>query len=152
MTTRSVTHATFVIERQYDASPAAVFAAFSDPEAKGRWFVGPDDWESSNHELDFRVDGHERVSGGPPGGPVISFDAVYRDIVANERIITAYEMHVGDARMSVSLATCEFKPEAAGTLLVYTEQGAFLDQLDNVEQREAGTRDLLDALGKALAG
>jgi uncharacterized protein YndB with AHSA1/START domain len=28
MTERSVTHATFVVERNYDAAPARVFAAF----------------------------------------------------------------------------------------------------------------------------
>ena len=31
MTERSVTHATFVVERSYDASPARVFAAFAEP-------------------------------------------------------------------------------------------------------------------------
>ncbi len=42
MTERSVTHATFVVERLYDASPARVFAAWADPAAKRRWFTGPD--------------------------------------------------------------------------------------------------------------
>jgi len=31
MTTRSVTHATFTLERTYAAPPARIFAAFSDP-------------------------------------------------------------------------------------------------------------------------
>ncbi len=39
MTDRSVTHATFVVERRYDASPARVFAAWADPAAKARWFA-----------------------------------------------------------------------------------------------------------------
>ena len=38
MRQRSAHHATFVIERIYDASPARVFAAWSEPEAKARWF------------------------------------------------------------------------------------------------------------------
>ena len=42
MTERSVTHATFVIDRTYDASPARVFGAFADPAAKKRWFRNPD--------------------------------------------------------------------------------------------------------------
>jgi uncharacterized protein YndB with AHSA1/START domain len=45
MTNRSVTHATFVIERTYEATPARVFAAWADPKAKARWFVGPDAWQ-----------------------------------------------------------------------------------------------------------
>lgn len=72
MTERSVMHATFVIERTYDASPARVFAAWADPAAKARWFAGPDDWESGAYELDFRVGGRERARGGPPGGSVNS--------------------------------------------------------------------------------
>ncbi len=42
MTERSVTHATFVVERSYEASPARVFAAWADPAAQARWFAGPD--------------------------------------------------------------------------------------------------------------
>jgi hypothetical protein len=34
MTQRSVTHATFAIERTYDAAPARVFAAWATSEAK----------------------------------------------------------------------------------------------------------------------
>ncbi len=41
MSERSV-HATFVLERTYEASPAQVFAAWATPAAKARWF-GPDE-------------------------------------------------------------------------------------------------------------
>jgi len=147
---RSVTHATFVIERSYDAAPAQVFAAWATPAAKGKWFVGPDAWEKSDHELDFRVGGRERVSGGPPGGPVHIYDAVYQDIVPNRRIIISYEMHLDARRISVSLAKVEFLQAGKGTRMIFTEQGSFLDGYDNAGQREQGTHDLLDKLGEAL--
>jgi uncharacterized protein YndB with AHSA1/START domain len=150
MTKRSVTHSTFTLERVYDASPARVFAAWADPRAKARWFVGPDEWESGTHELDFRVGGRERTSGGPKGGPVHAYDARYQDIVPNERIIYSYDMHLDDVRISVSLATVVFKPLGAGTRLIFTEQGAFLDGHDYPGERERGTIDLLDALGAEL--
>jgi len=150
MSTRKVTHATFTIERTYPASPARVFAAWSEPVAKARWFVGPDAWQKSDHQLDFKVGGRERVSGGPKGGPVHVYEARYQDIVPNERIITSYDMHLDDKRISVSLATVELEPEGAGTRLVYTEQGAFLDGYDDAGSRERGTRDLLDKLDAAL--
>lgn len=44
----------------------------------------------------------------------------------------------------------ELEPEGAGTRLVYTEQGAFLDGCDTAAQGEQGTNDLLDALGAQL--
>ena len=150
MSKRSVTHATFVIERTYDASPARVFAAWSKPEAKARWFVGPEDWRKSDHTLDFRVGGREHLSGGPKGGPSHSFDAYYQDIVPDERIIYSYDMHLDDKRISVSVATVELKAAGGGTRLVFTEQGAFLDGFDDPTQRERGTKDLLEALGTEL--
>jgi len=151
ITARSALHATFVIERVYAAAPARVFAAWADPHAKAKWFVGPDEWATSNHELDFRVGGHERVSGGPPGGPVHAYAAHIWDILPDRRIVVAYDMHLDDKRISVSLATVELKPEGAGTRLVYTEQGVFLDGFDQPAQREEGTAALLDQLGAALA-
>ena len=147
---RSVTHATFVIERSYDASPATVFGAWSDAKAKARWFGGPDDWGPAEHTLDFRIGGLEVSRGGPKGGQVHTYEARYYDIVPNERIILAYDMHLDDRRISVSLATVEFKPEGKGTRLTFTEQGAFLDGYDNPAEREHGTGELLDALGRAL--
>ena len=150
MTKRSATHSTFVIDRVYPSSPDRVFAAWADPRSKARWFVGPDSWEKSNHALDFRIGGRESVSGGPPGGPVHRYDAEYRDIVPGERIVSTYEMHMDDKRISVSVATIELRPEGTGTRLVYTEQGVFLDGWDDAGSRERGTRDLLDNLEKAL--
>ena len=151
MTERSVTHATFTLERTYDAPPTRAFAAWSKAEAKARWFVGPDSWESGNYQLDFKVGGRERLSGGPAGGPIHHYDAIYQDIVPNERIIYGYDMHLDDKRISVSLATVEFKPAGKGTRLTFTEQGAFLDGFDDPKLRERGTIDILDNFGKELA-
>ncbi|MGD9981404.1 MAG: SRPBCC family protein [Hyphomonadaceae bacterium] len=146
MTHRNTTHATFVIERDYTHPPAKVFAAFADPVSKPKWFVGPEDWEKSNHKLDFRVGGKESVSGGPPGGVVHYYNAEYWEITKNERIVSSYQMHLDERRISVSLATMEFKPNGAGTKLVLTEQGAFLDGYDDAGERERGTRELLGQL------
>ncbi len=55
MTTRSVTHDTFVIERVYDAPPARVFAAWATSEGKASWFVGPEGWTQVERVFDFRV-------------------------------------------------------------------------------------------------
>jgi uncharacterized protein YndB with AHSA1/START domain len=144
--TRSTTHATFVIERDFKAAPAKVFDAFANPQSKAKWFGGPEEWEKSNHKLDFRVGGKESVSGGPPGGVVHSYNAEYWDIVPNERIVSSYEMHMDKRRISVSLASMEFRPNGSGTTFVLTEQGIFLDGYDDAGERERGTRELLEQL------
>ncbi len=152
-TQHSVTHATFVIERTYPASPARVFQAFANPELKRRWF-GADETPNVHHELDFRIGGQEISRGGPPDGPVYTYLAVYQDIVSEQRIVTTYAMDMGQTRISASVATVELTPdltpEGSGTRLVFTEQGAFLDGYDTPEQREHGTRILLDNLGRLL--
>lgn len=147
----SVTHSTFTLERTYDASPARVFAAFADPEQKAVWFGGPPEWPLAAFEVDFRVGGRELNRGGPKDGPMHSFDALYYDIVPDERIVYAYEMHLDEVRISVSLATIELAPTGDGTRLTLTEQGAYLDDFDDPTLRETGMADLLDALGAYLA-
>ncbi len=91
-----------------------------------------------------------RNSGSLGDGRVHRFDGVYWDIVPNERIVYSYEMHLDEAKISVSLTTIELKPVGAGTRLVFTEQGAFLDGWDHPAERERGTGELLDALGASL--
>lgn len=150
MTGRSVTHDSFSIERGYDVSPARVFAAWADPQAKARWFAGPAEWAREAHELDFRVGGRERSTGGPESGPVHAYTAVYWDIVENERIVNTYEMALDGTRISVSLATVELRPDGAGTRLRLTEHGAYLDGHAPVAERAEGVGSLLDTLGELL--
>jgi uncharacterized protein YndB with AHSA1/START domain len=108
MRERSVEHATFVAERTYHASPDRVFAAWSDPEAKARWFDGSE----GDVEFDFRVGGRERRRGTLPDGRAYTFHALYQDIVWARRIVFTYDMLVEETRISVSVATVQFRPSA----------------------------------------
>jgi uncharacterized protein YndB with AHSA1/START domain len=147
---RSVVHATFCIERTYRASPAEVFRALTDPAAKAKWFTGGNGYTLLAREMDVRPGGREHVKGRKDTGVVSTFDAIYHDVIADERIVYAYEMHLDDRKISISLATLELKPAGTDTRLVMTEQGAFLDGHDDAGSREHGTNFLLDALGKSL--
>jgi uncharacterized protein YndB with AHSA1/START domain len=151
VTLSTVTHDTFVIERSYDAPVAAVFRAFADPKRKARWYAGSVEALGNGYELDFRVGGREVNHGGPPGGPLYTYSAEFRDIVVGRRIVSTTEMLADRTRISVTVATVEFHEVGETTRLVLTEQGAYLDGLDTAVQREHGTRLLLDALADALA-
>jgi uncharacterized protein YndB with AHSA1/START domain len=102
--------------------------------------------------MDFRISGREHISGGPPDAVPHAFDAVYYDIVPNERIIYGYDMHSGETRISVSLATVEMKPEGKGIRLIFTEQAVLLDDFNDGSSREQGTNRLLDQRGARPQG
>jgi uncharacterized protein YndB with AHSA1/START domain len=148
----TVAHDTFVIERTYDSPVTRVFAAWADPVLKARWFAGSADALGAGYDLDFRVGGREVNRGGPPGGLVYTYESRFHDIVPEQRIVYTYEMYAGEDRISVSVATIQFRGEKAATQLVLTEQGVFLDGHDTSAQREEGTRSLLDALAAHLSG
>lgn len=149
--TRSTDHASFSLERHLAHPPQLVYRAFADPAAKAAWFVGPEGWQSGGHTLDLRVGGREHLETVlPDGGPRITFDATYLDVVPDERIIYAYEMTIAGQRISASLACIVLHAVSDGTHLTVTEHGIFLDGLDRVEERERGTRELLDKLATWL--
>jgi uncharacterized protein YndB with AHSA1/START domain len=147
---RSVVHAMFRLERIYDAPPAMVFHAFADKDAKARWFAGGDGYAVLERVMDVRPGGRERLKGQWKNGNTTLFDAVYFEVVADERLVYAYDMWMGERKLSVSLASLEFRPEGEGTKLIVVEQGAFLDGYDDAGSRERGTTMLLDRVGEAL--
>jgi uncharacterized protein YndB with AHSA1/START domain len=148
---RSAVHATFHLQRTYDAPVARVWRALTDEAAKQKWFGGsPGRWEMLERHMDVRVGGSERLRGRWEGGVVSTFDAVYHDVIPQQRLVYSYVMHLDDKKISVSLATMQLQPEGTKTTLKVTEQGAFLDGYDDAGSREHGTGFLLDALGASL--
>jgi uncharacterized protein YndB with AHSA1/START domain len=155
MTERSVIHDTFTIERTYPATPSRVFAAFASEEAKSTWGDTGDlepAGDGGTSEFDFRVGGRERFS-HKWQGTAFRYDALYYDIVPDQRIVYSYEMYANDVRISVSVTTIEFGKSGDGTTLIFTEQGAYLDGIDGPEApglRQGGTAEMLDGLTRYL--
>ncbi|MEJ0017247.1 MAG: SRPBCC family protein [Acetobacteraceae bacterium] len=149
---RSVVHAIFHLERTYDAPAPRVWRALTDMAAKQKWFAGPPgEWDLLERHMDVRVGGTERAKGRWKGGVVSTFEAIYHDVIPNERLVYSYVMHLDDRKISVSLATMQLAAAGDRTTLRVTEQSAFLDGYDDAGSREHGTGYLLDALGASLA-
>ena len=144
------THGQFTLSRLLRASPAQVFATFANPAVKAKWFPGNPAFTQTERSMDVRPGGRERLKGRWPQGLVTCFDAVYFDVVENERLVYAYEMHLDERKISVSLATLTMAPEGEGTRLTVTEQGAFLNGYADGGARETGTAGLLDGLARWL--
>lgn len=150
MSNSSVIHKSFVIERVYPTTPDRVFRAFADPEQKRRWFAEGEGFVVDSYSLDFRVGGFERTRFRVVGGPAMTNDCVYLDIVQQQRILFAYSMTLEGAPMSSSLGCMEFTKVSGGTLLLFTEHTAYVDGNDGSVGRKEGSTALLESLALDL--
>lgn len=137
----TIQHGSFTIEREFMQPINKIYDAFADKALKAQWFGASDDYK-----LDFQVGGKEVNIAIPHEGLSFHYEALYYDIVLNQRIVYSYEMYMNNKRISVSLATIEFTEAEGKTKLTLREDGAFLDGDDTVDAREGGTRQLLDRL------
>jgi uncharacterized protein YndB with AHSA1/START domain len=156
MEQQAVVHNTFVIERAYPVPPERVFAAFSDPAKKRRWYAEGGTKQIESYDMDFRVGGNEHYASGfndghPLVGRTLKSENIYRNIVPNRRIVFTSTMALEEKCFSVSLGTVELLPSETGTHLILTFQSAFLEGADGPEMREAGWRGLLDKLAAELS-
>ena len=157
MTNPAVVHGNFTVERRYPAAPARVFAACADPLLKKSWFAESDTHEIIAFESDFQVGGAERLvyrfgSDTPFPGVKLTNEGVFHDIVDQRRIVTSSRMAIEGSPISVALETIEIEELGGDTSLTCTFQGVFFEGSDGPVMREQGWRDLLDRLGRMLAG
>lgn len=138
MTEPSMTHATIVIERIYDASPARVFEALADPDARMRWGTPSKDAELVYDKTDFRVGGLDVSRCGPRGRLIYRVETRYMDIEPEHRIVSTEVVSEGWNRLSVSLITVELQAVGRSTRLVLTDQIAAFGGKDMVAGSEAG--------------
>ena len=152
----TVIHDTFVIERTYPVSIERVFAVFSDPAKKRRWYAESESHGVEDFEMDFREGGGERNryrmnERTPFPGAVLANAGTYQDIVPDRRIVLATSMTLADRRISSSLITIELLESNGATVLILTHQGAFFEGSDGPQMRKGGWEHLLDRLGETLA-
>ena len=158
MTTQTSTtavHNTFVIERKYSHSPERVFAAFADPSQKRQWYA-EGDHDIKEYEMDFQVGGSERFRyafkpGHPIAGSEILNEGSFYDIVPDGRIVMATKMSLNGKTIVMTLVTLEFVRADAGTELVLTNQGTFLDWEGGPQMIEAVWRSLLERVDTHFA-
>jgi uncharacterized protein YndB with AHSA1/START domain len=149
----ATTHGDFTINRVYDASPAQVYAAWSDPAVRAQWFIGPEGWSVVERRLDLRVGGEEILHGRFGNGVETLFTARYHLVEPGARLVYVYDMHLSGKHHSVSVATVEFIGDPEGTRLRFTEQVTFVDGTDGRDgtlSRKRGTNAHIERVAAFL--
>jgi uncharacterized protein YndB with AHSA1/START domain len=149
---------TVQIKHHYKASPAQVFAAWSDPEALNQWF-GPQSHRCQVEKFEFKTGGAYQIRLTPTGESEAGChsgsneDAIcagkFVDINKPNRIVMSFTWIGQEEDMGETLLTIEFKPTRDGTELVLTHE-----KLPSEELREAhqgGWQSTLESLQEYIA-
>ena len=131
---------TLRLKHQYNATPEQVFAAWSDPEALGKWF-GPHSHNCKVEQYDFRPGGRYQVRMIPTGtdaecGGDTSQDSVcageFVEIQSPNRIVMTFTWIENGGDIGDTLLTIDINKSGKGSSLVLTHE-----RLPNDEMRAA---------------
>ena len=148
----TILHDTFTLERTYDATVPEVWRAYTDPELRQRWFHAPEGWELLERRYELREGGQEVLHGKMPNGTETLFVCTFHVIAPKRHIVTAYDMHVGGALLSVSLSTMQLAAAGKATRLQITEHGAYFDgRAESPRDRARGIGWHLDNMRELFA-
>jgi uncharacterized protein YndB with AHSA1/START domain len=124
MAVQTAVKPSLTLKRHLKASPAKVFAAFTDPEKVKRW-MGPGEVKAVSAVGDVRIGGRYDWVMVTPGGEQLGVRGVYREIVPDEKLVFTWAWHSTPERESV--VTVLLKPDGDGTLLTLTHEN-FIDE------------------------
>jgi uncharacterized protein YndB with AHSA1/START domain len=131
------------VKRRFKASPAKVFAAWTDPEKVKRW-MGPGASTPVLAENDARAGGRYRWVTRSPNGEMHDVGGTYREVIANEKLVFTWAWASTPERESV--VTVLLKPDGEGTLLTVIHE-EFSDE-DTRDRHQNGWNGALDKLEK----
>ena len=142
------TRPSLTIKRRINASPAKIYAAWTNPQQIARWF-GPSSVKAGtgHASIDARIGGRYRISFTNEDGEHHEVGGVYREVVPNQRLVFSWAWHSTPERESQ--VTISLKPDGDGTLLtLHHEQ--FFDSAAR-DSHERGWTGMLDKLEKYIA-
>jgi uncharacterized protein YndB with AHSA1/START domain len=121
--TAEVPNQHFVATREFDAPPAEVFKAWTDPKHLAEWW-GPRGFTNPTCEFEARRGGAIRIDMRAPDGTTYPMKGVVQEIVEPERLVftsTAFEDEGGNPRME-STTTVTFADDNGQTKLALKDE------------------------------
>ena len=116
------TKPSLTIKRRFNATPAKVFAAWTDPEKVKHW-MGPGEVKVLRVESDPRTGGRFRWVMQAPSGEEHDVSGVYREVIPNEKLVFTWAWKTTPERES--LVTVTFKSDGDGTLMTLMHEQFF---------------------------
>jgi len=139
--------------RAFDAPRNLVYDAYTNPELVRRWLLGPPGWAMPVCDIDLRVGGSFRfVWRNEADGREMGMGGVYREIVANEKVVNTEKFddpwYPGEA-----VNTTTFVEQAGRTTLIMTIRYDSRETRDMVlrSPMESGVSASFDRLERILA-
>lgn len=150
-----------IITRVFDAPPALVFKAWTDPEHVKRWW-GPRGFTMPTCKIDLRPGGAMHFCMRSPEGHDIWCKGIYREIVAPERIVSTSFFSDPEGNLipptqyglsqewpAETLFTVTFEEQDGKTKLTIRQSGVPMIPLR--EGAKQGWNESFDRLAEALA-
>jgi len=141
----TLTKPSLTIKRRFNASPAKVFAAWTDPDKMKHW-MGPAQVKAVRAETDLRRGGRYSIMMLTSAGENHDVSGVFREVIENERLVYTWSWKSTPERES--LVTVTFKDDAGGTLLTLTHEQFFDEAVRDSHQ--GGWNGALDKLEKFI--
>jgi uncharacterized protein YndB with AHSA1/START domain len=132
------------IVRRFKASPARVYAAWTQPELIARWW-GPDGGPVLDAEADLRVGGRFRVVFQTLDGEMHECRGEYREVEVDRKLVFTWHWVTLPERRS--LVTIRFRPAEEGTEMSFTH-AQFFDEAtrDDHQKGWGGAFEKLEGL------
>ena len=136
------------LRRTFRKPPAAVFHAWTMPEAIAAWW-GPRDFTARIVELDVRPGGRWRTCMISPDGVEHWASGVYVEVVQDQRLEFTWAWETDGVRGHETSVVIEFTPCSDGTELQLTHQ--VFESLESRDAHSGGWSSCLDSLGDTLS-
>ena len=135
------------LKRRFNAPPAMVYAAWTDPKQLLVWF-GPKETEAVlQAETDVRVGGRYHVVFRTSDGEEHDVSGIYREVIPDEKLVFTWMWRTMPERQSQ--VTIALKSDGEGTLLTLFHEH-FFDEPAR-DRHQVGWTGTLDKLEQHLA-
>jgi uncharacterized protein YndB with AHSA1/START domain len=136
------------LERLFDAAPAVVFDAFTDPDAQKGLYADAPDW-IVEAECDLRAGGRWSVAFGPPGSTPARETNLFQVVDRPRRLVYSSTMTMPDGSSLDTDMQVTFEEDNGGIRMTIVQRG-----FPTAQARDGfadGWPSILDGLGRVVA-